>query len=46
MKDEKQHEFKKIKERYDDQRRREADQYTFELEKLKNENALSQKRLG
>ena len=46
MKDEKQHEFKKIKERHDDQRRREADQYTFELEKLRNENALSQKRLG
>ena len=46
MKDEKQHEFKKIKERYDDQRRREADQYTFELEKLRNESALSQKRLG
>ena len=46
MKDEKQREFKKNKERYEDQRRREQDQYTFELEKLRNEIALSQKRLG
>ena len=41
MKDEKQREFKKNKERYEDQRRREQDQYTFELEKLRNEIALS-----
>ncbi len=41
IKDEKQREFKKNKERYEDQRRREQDQYTFELEKLRNEIALS-----
>lgn len=46
IKDEKQREFKKNKERHEDQRRREQDQYTFELEKLRNEIALSQKRLG
>ncbi len=46
MKEDKQKEFKKIKERYEDQRRREQDQYTYELEKLRNEIALSQKRLG
>jgi hypothetical protein len=41
IKNEKQREFKKNKERYEDQRRREQDQYTFELEKLRNEIALS-----
>jgi len=41
MKEEKQKEFKKLKERYEDQRRREADQNTFELEKLRNEIALA-----
>lgn len=46
LKDEKQKEFKKVKERFEDQRRREADQYTFELEKLRSEIAIAQKRLG
>lgn len=39
-------EFKKLKERYDDERRRESEQYQFEYEKLKNEISLLQRRLG
>ena len=46
MKEDKQKEFKKLKERHDDQRRRENDQHGFELEKLRSEMALAQKRLG
>ena len=46
LKDEKQAEFKKLKERFEDQRRRENDQHTHDLEKLRNEIALAHKRLG
>ena len=46
MKEDKQKEFKKIKERHEDQRRRETDQHAFELDKVRNEMALAQKRLG
>ena len=46
VKDEKHREFKKLKERHDDPRRREADQFTFEHDKLRSEVAISQKRLG
>ena len=46
MKEDRQKEFKKIKERYEDQRRREADQYAFDLEKLRSEVALAHKRIG
>ena len=41
MKEDKQKEFKKLKERHDDQRRRENDQHGFELEKLRSEMALA-----
>ena len=41
IRDEKSAEFKKLKERFEDQRRRETDQYTHELEKLRNEIALA-----
>lgn len=46
MRENKDKEFKKMKERFDDERRRESEQYQFEYEKLKNEIALMQKRLG
>lgn len=40
-KEERLKEFKKLKQRYEDQRRRETDQYGFELEKLRTEIALT-----
>jgi hypothetical protein len=39
-------EHKKLKERYEDERRRETESFQFEYEKLKNEIAIMQKRLG
>ena len=38
---EKQAEFKKLRERYEDQRRRESDQYAYEIEKMRQEIALA-----
>eukprot|EP00347_Sterkiella_histriomuscorum_P022258 403331120 len=46
MRENKDKEHKKLKERYEDERRREAEKYQFEYEKLKNEIAIMQKRLG
>lgn len=46
VREDRQKEFKKLKERYEDQRRRESDKNTFDLEKLRAEIALAQKRLG
>lgn len=46
LRENKDKEYKKLKERYEDERRREGEKYQFEYEKLKNEIALMQKRLG
>lgn len=46
MRENRDKEFKKLKEKYEDDRRRESDQYQTEYEKLKNEIALMQRRLG
>jgi hypothetical protein len=46
MRETKDKEFKKLKERYEDERKRETEAMQFEYEKLKNEMLLMQKRLG
>lgn len=46
LRENKDKEYKKLKERYEDERRREAEKQQFEYEKLKNEIAIMQKRLG
>ena len=46
MRENKDKEFKKLKEKYEDDKRRESDQYQHEYEKLKNEIALMQRKLG
>ena len=46
LRENKDKEYKKLKERYEDERRREGEKYQFEYEKLKNEIAIMQKRLG
>jgi hypothetical protein len=46
LRSDKEKEYKKLKERYEDERRREGEKYQFEYEKLKTEIAIMQKRLG
>ena len=46
MRDNKDKEYRKLKERFEDEKRRESEQFQLEYEKLKNEVAIVQKRLG
>ena len=46
MRENKEKEIKKMKERYDDERRRESEQFQIEYEKIKTEVAILNKRLG
>lgn len=46
IRENKEKEFRKLRERYEDDRRRESEQYQMEYEKLKNEVTLLSKRLG
>lgn len=46
MRENKDKEFKKLKERFEDEARRETEQYQIEYEKLKNEIILMSRRLG
>mmetsp|Transcript_35794 Transcript_35794/g.34822 ORF Transcript_35794/g.34822 Transcript_35794/m.34822 type:complete len:195 (+) Transcript_35794:342-926(+) len=46
MRENKEKEFKKLREKYEEDRRRESEQYQVEYDKLKNEIGLMQRRLG
>jgi len=46
LKSDREKEYRKLKERYEDERRREGEKYQFEYEKLRTEIAVMQKRLG
>ena len=46
MRENKDKEFRKLKEKYEDESRREQEQYQNEYEKLKNEVMLMSRRLG
>lgn len=46
MRDNKDKEYRKLKERFEDEKRRESEQFQIEYEKLKSEIAIVSKRLG
>lgn len=46
LKDNKDREFKKLREKYDEEMRRETDKYQFEYDKLRDDIQMFQRRLG
>jgi hypothetical protein len=46
VKDSKEREFKKLREKYDEEMRRETEKYQFEYDKLRDEIQMFQRRLG
>ena len=46
LKDSKEREFKKLREKCDDEIRRESDKYQFEYDKLRDEIQMFQRKLG
>lgn len=46
LKDNKDREFKKLREKYDEEMRRETDKYQFEYDKLRDDIQMFQRKLG